>query len=261
MSADLIPKADPAFELSSEGSDYLISQRGLRFFSDSDGKIDIDLLHNAFSLSFIREKDPELVFKGGRGQTVLFSLPGKSGIEEKLCLRKYLRGGLIGKVIKDSFCRFAPDADRSFNEFRMLQYMLSVGLPVPEPLVAKRRRSLTRVYCDIILAVLPDTKNLAELMAEHALSDEVLGAVGKTLQLFFNEKVVHTDLNIRNILCNSEGKIFIIDFDRCRFDSDPAAAEKMLSRLSRSFAKERSVRGEKNDAPHCMQLIRKALKP
>ena len=48
-------------------------------------------LNRLFSLDFIKKNAAALSFKGGRGQTALFSLSG-----EDLVLRQYLRGGLWG---------------------------------------------------------------------------------------------------------------------------------------------------------------------
>ena len=51
-------------------------------------------------------------------------------------------------------------------------------------------------------------------------------------------QVNHTDLNIRNILLDHQGKVWIIDFDKC-FQQPGAGWQKgNLERLLRSFHKE-----------------------
>ena len=59
------------------------------------------------------------------------------------------------------------------------------------------------------------------------------------LKSFFDNNVLHTDLNIRNILL-FENEVYLIDFDKCFIKSiDFTCKQKMIDRLQRSFKKEK----------------------
>lgn len=50
--------------------------------------------------------------------------------------------------------------------------------------------------------------------------------------------VNHTDLNIHNILIDDKDRVWIIDFDKCRFETSGDWKHQNLDRLKRSFEKE-----------------------
>ena len=85
----------------------------------------------------------------------------------------------------------------------------------------------------------PDSRDLFYILKERELTHQELAEIGRVLRRFFAHDVVHTDLNIHNILLSSTGKVSLIDFDRCRQTLLREAHKKaMLERLERSFAKE-----------------------
>ena len=53
--------------------------------------------------------------------------------------------------------------------------------------------------------------------------------------------ILHTDLNIRNILLNEDSSVYIIDFDKCFIKPmKKEDKEKIVNRLLRSFIKEKT---------------------
>lgn len=198
---------------------------------------------------FIRQQAESFELKGGRGQAMLFSLRGKS-----LVLRQYLRGGLWGKLVHDRFFRAGSTAQRALQEFTLLQQMRSLyDLPVPEPVLARQERcGLCGLWYKntLLTCTISDTCNIAEIIAIRPLSQEELSTLGSVLKKFFSAGVLHTDLNIRNILFDSSGQVFVIDFDKCCLkdgkDGRQCLTEEekqgMLSRLKRSFVKEQKLR-------------------
>ncbi len=170
----------------------------------------------------------------GRGQTLLYIKDGKD-----LVLRHYRRGGFFGKLIKDSFFIFEKNAHRAFDEFKLLDYMLSKGLPVPKPVIAREKKGLLSVTQDIVIERMNGYRDLSYVISKRELTQEEYSNIGRTVSLFFKENILHTDLNIRNILMNDEGKVAIIDFDKCcctRLNDE--MKKYMLDRLLRSFKKE-----------------------
>lgn len=191
-------------------------------------------LKNLFSLEYIKKHASNLCFKGGRGQTALFSLDNQD-----LVLRRYLRGGLWGKLMGDKFYRFAGDAHRAVDELKLLDKLLALNLPVPEPVIAREEAKGLFLYNSIIIKQIKDSRDLSFIINHRALSQEEFLSIGETLNRFFAAGLLHTDLNIRNILIDKNGKVYLIDFDKCKLTSLSAAdKEAMLSRLLRSFNKE-----------------------
>lgn len=181
-----------------------------------------------------------------------------------LCLRPYMRGGLIGKVMKDKYLRFSETALRARNEFCLLQRLYKMGLPVPRPLIAREQIGFMFVKNAILIEQIPNTSNLAELMIKDEISIDHLLAVGTTLKRFFTREVMHTDLNIRNILIDDNNKCFIIDFDKCYIKDDFSTddCERMLARLERSFKKElTSLLSDEKDAQKIAKLAQSLIEP
>lgn len=249
---------------------------GLKYHKVGNGKVhylvnelvpvmqsDEQILAQLFEPSFIKEHALHWTAKGGRGQTLLFELESKYLFQKidsvaqecsnlggptiiapssmHLCYRQYLRGGLIGKVIKRSFLSCSAQAHRAVDEFKMLLKMRLLGLPVPRPLVACERSVFLTVQNEIIIEEIQGTQNLAEILRERPLSDMELDSIGTTLYHFFKFNVHHTDLNLRNILLDSSGNCYVIDFDKCKFESNPYQSviivNNMFKRLERSFNK------------------------
>ena len=71
-------------------------------------------------------KGKDVLTKGGRGKTILFK---KDGFD--LILRHYKRGGLFGKLVKDSFFTFESYCNRSFDEFKLLNWAAKINVNAP----------------------------------------------------------------------------------------------------------------------------------
>jgi len=66
--------------------------------------------------------------------------------------------------------------------------------------------------------------------------------IGQEIAKMHQVGVNHTDLNIHNILIDDKDKVWIIDFDKCRFETSGDWKDQNLNRLLRSFNKERLKR-------------------
>ncbi len=173
------------------------------------------------------------VAAGGRGSA--WFIQSESGA---LVLRHYRRGGLAARVSDRRYLFTGFDKTRSFSEFRLLQNLHECGLPVPKPVAAiARRRGLSYEA-----AILIERIKGAQPLPEHPdVRDEKLWQqVGETIGSFHQEGLDHVDLNCDNILV-ATGRIYLIDFDRCRLhrESEKAAGwkDRNLRRLRRSVQK------------------------
>lgn len=190
-----------------------------------------------FSADYIRAHDHRVETAGGRGTALLFERDGR-----ELVSRHYWRGGLWGKLAGDRFFRGAKGSARAFDEFLLLQRLCHRGLPVPEPYLARKITSGLCCRNDLVTLRISQSRNLADIIRDRELSPEEMERIGKVLAQFFAAGVLHTDLNIRNILLDTSGAVFIIDFDKCSDRGiNDAQKQTMVARLRRSFRKEKSA--------------------
>lgn len=180
------------------------------------------------------------VATGGRGGAWFVETPVGEAV-----LRQYRRGGLMARVSESSYCFTGYDRTRAFAEFRLLQALSDLGLPVPEPLAALAVRSgLMHYRAWILIRRIPGAVPLPEV---SNLDDPALWRqVGAVIRRFHNAGLNHTDLNCDNILVSSEG-IHLIDFDKCQMvPTDASAAWKAanIERLKRSVQKRCATLGE-----------------
>lgn len=170
---------------------------------------------------------------GGRGQAIIFRRGGREYV-----LRHYFRGGLWGKLSRDLFTSFMPHSHRAFDELNLLLSMYNEGLPVPQP-IASRETGCLFIRQDIVVERVL-AKDLSKIISTRYLTKDEMIRLGSTLRRFFDAGVMHTDLNIRNILLSESGKFYLIDFDKCfRKHMGYEQRNNVLSRLKRSFLKEK----------------------
>lgn len=174
------------------------------------------------------------VDSGGRGSAWFICDDNVSVV-----LREYRRGGLIARLSEKSYAFTTESRVRSFAEFRLLNRMVGMGLPVPRPVAAMyRKTNPLRYQAAIIVERLERTTPLADLVS--TLDDEGWQRVGQTVRRFHDAGIQHADLNCFNILLRG-GEVFLIDFDRGRLvgNSAPTAGWKKanLDRLHRSLSK------------------------
>lgn len=175
---------------------------------------------------------------GGRGGAVQVNTPAGPAV-----LRRYLRGGQVARWVRESYVYFGHGKSRSFREFRILAALAAKGLPVPAPLVAGSFRHGPAGRAALMTSLIPEARSLAEVAGE--MNGEDWSSLGATLAAFFRAGLIHPDLNATNILRDSGGGWYLIDFDRARLRDGPASPDPMLRRLFRSFDK-LGIEGERD---------------
>ncbi|MFZ1390404.1 MAG: 3-deoxy-D-manno-octulosonic acid kinase [Dokdonella sp.] len=171
--------------------------------------------------------------RAGRGTVIFFDAPFGACV-----LRHYHRGGLVARVNTDRYLWTGRSRSRAFREFRLLAELHDAGLPVPLPVMARYVRSGMSYRADLITAQIPAALTLAERLAARDLDAALATRVGRTLAGFHAKGIWHADLNASNLLVDGGGKVWLIDFDRCR-KRKPAMPwqQANLQRLLRSFRK------------------------
>lgn len=195
----------------------------------------------------------------GRGTTWFIRSDGGDA-----ALRHYRRGGLFGKLVRDCYWFSSWDNTRSQQEFALLQRLRAAGVNVPKPLAA---RAVKRGLCyraDLITAKIPAARDLADLLQQGPLDAEEYRCIGAEIARLHRAQVNHTDLNIHNILLDTSGRVWLIDFDKCYAQSGDSWQQSNLDRLLRSFRKEmikRAIHWQEQDFAALLAGYNASLKP
>ncbi|MDF1662544.1 MAG: lipopolysaccharide kinase InaA family protein [Planctomycetota bacterium] len=185
----------------------------------------------------------------GRGVIGLVNVD-KDGEKEKLIIRPYLRGGLMGRLFHDRYF----DDGRAINELELYREAQKRGIPSLEVLGAVTRPCRGMGYRHgIITRYLEDVHDLAAVLLN--IRDEkqrraAMREAGRVIRVMHDQGFNHPDLNIKNVLVrfradedesdDSAVEAWVIDFDRGHFVTgalDESARRGNLMRLIRSFVK------------------------
>lgn len=198
-----------------------------------DENLLVDDPFKVFDSLYWQQKDAILGSAKGRGITWFVRT-------EKLnaALRHYYRGGLFGKLVSDLYPFFGWEKTRAYREFELLAYLREEKVPVPRPIAARVVRHGLLYRADLLSELIPNAKDLVAILIEHSISDNMCRAIGRVVRRLHDVGVCHTDLNIHNILIDTDDKVWLIDFDKCDRRSGEAWKQENLSRLQRSFNKE-----------------------
>lgn len=154
-------------------------------------------------------------------------------------LRHYRRGGLLGKLIKDNYLFFGWCNTRSFKEFQLLSLLSNRGVNVPRPIAARAIKSGISYKADLLSEKISHSKDLFSILLTDKLSSAMYKKIGIEIRKMHDEQVNHIDLNIHNLLIDKDDKVWIIDFDKCHVKSGENWKKENISRLLRSFNKEK----------------------
>jgi len=154
-------------------------------------------------------------------------------------LRHYYRGGLMARLSRDLFLPEPLAQTRAMAEFSLLAQLRARNLPVPQACAARHVRHGLFYRADILVALIPDATDVARLLhLERALTPSQWQALGGAVRALHDEQVFHSDLNCHNLMLDTRGKAWIVDFDKCGFRNGETWKADNLARLLRSLRKE-----------------------
>lgn len=153
-------------------------------------------------------------------------------------LKRYFRGGAVSKLSERRYVYMGLDRTRMLQEFRLLQYLLELDLPVPVPAAVLVERALLFYSGCLITKRIHAEGSLATLAAAQQLPHKMWRQIGESIAKFHMRGVFHSDLNAENILLTGK-QIFLIDFDKCYVEQDLNEVKRTgnLLRLKRSLEK------------------------
>lgn len=156
----------------------------------------------------------------------------------QLVWRHYMRGGLIGKLVRDQFLYTGLANTRAYRELNLLDVMYQQGLPVPRPVAAQVVRDGVCYRADILTGLIDNSTDLLTWLIGQPLPDNLWFDVGRTIAKLHLAQLYHHDLNIKNLMMDAAHKIWVIDFDRCAFKRGSQWKRHNLARLERSLHKQ-----------------------
>jgi hypothetical protein len=173
----------------------------------------------------------------GRGSTARITLPG----DERLLLKKLIRGGLAGRFRRELF----SSSGRLLDNIRLPLEALRRGIPTAAPaalLLAHGPGGMHRGW--LALEEIAGARDLSELYSLGCSPSEAeLGAAMAVVRLMHEAGLVHPDLNLGNLLIrerSGEYEAYVIDLDKASFSEGPLPFKRRraaLRRLERSYVK------------------------
>lgn len=160
--------------------------------------------------------------------------------EAKWVLRRFRRGGMVGRMVDQSYVWTGLAQTRPWREWHMLAELHAAGLPVPRPVAARVSRSGLRYTGDILSELIVDAAPLHEVLRGQSLAPAAWSRLGRTIRHFHRARVHHPDLNASNVLLHTDGGFFLVDFDRGRLHAGNSVLQSDIRRFRRSLDKHRA---------------------
>jgi 3-deoxy-D-manno-octulosonic acid kinase len=145
----------------------------------------------------------------GRGQTFFISTAG-----QRYALRRFHRGGIVGRLIRDSYFWMGSEATRPFSEFRMTDKLHRAGLPVPVPLAAGYQRNGLIYTGSLLTEFVANSESIDTALRNGRMTDAAWQQAGSSVGRLHAYGFCHADLNPRNIVIDAAEVATIIDLDR-----------------------------------------------
>lgn len=168
----------------------------------------------------------------GRGNTMIV---GQG--EREFVLRHYMRGGLPGRILNDTYVWLGEGQTRAFAEWYLLAKLVRLGLPVPRPAAARYLRTGLIYRADLLTVRIPGIRSLADRISEAPGDPAFWAGLGQGIRQFHDAGVFHADMNAYNVQVDQSGRLTLLDFDRGKILQPGVWRQKNLARLHRSLQK------------------------
>ncbi|MBD5771565.1 3-deoxy-D-manno-octulosonic acid kinase [Marinomonas colpomeniae] len=181
----------------------------------------------------------------GTGKTLLGTGAGRgevwfiNSLFGQFVIRRYRRGGLVGKFNKSSFLFTGQEKTRPWLELSLLEHMNALGLPVPKPIAGSYSVNKGFYQATLLTETIEDAEDLFDIIKSIKRDQIPWQEIGKVVKRFHDNGIYHSDLNCHNIMIDSQNKIWVIDFDKCeQREPNSKWVQSNIDRLKRSLDKE-----------------------
>ena len=104
-----------------------------------------------------------------------------------------------------------------FRELALLEKMNALKLPTAVPVAAVVNRTGPFYQGHLITRYIEDSSTFLDMLNNKLTTEHHWISVGQTIRKFHDHGVFHADLNASNILFDSKGNCYLIDFDKGSF--------------------------------------------
>ena len=102
----------------------------------------------------------------GRGTTYFMQYQ-----QQHIVLRHYRRGGLIGRLVQDSFLFTGLTNTRPYRELQLLEQLAQWGLPSPKPIGGRVNKTGFVWRGDLLSELIPNAQDVHQILLARPLSD------------------------------------------------------------------------------------------
>ena len=129
-------------------------------------------------------------------------------------IKHYRRGGLPGYFTKCRYLRIGKTRCR--QEFELLDYVGTLGVNVPEP-IAYADSGLLFYRAWLVTREIHQPATLAGLsQQDEKKAVTAMGAVIEQVSLLIQNDILHVDLHPGNVVVDTGGSVYLLDFDKGR---------------------------------------------
>jgi tRNA A-37 threonylcarbamoyl transferase component Bud32 len=139
----------------------------------------------------------------------------------RVFVKRYAHGGLLRRLTAQRFLSLGPA--RSVREFQMLEFVRSLGVNAPLPVMYVTRGTVFYATW-LVMEELQNTRTLVELSEDSSEESArqlqvTMGALGEQLYTLIRNRVLHIDFHPGNVLVGTNGEVHIVDFDKARISN------------------------------------------
>lgn len=164
----------------------------------------------ALAAIFTRPENAAPAVLSGRGAVTFGRLDGFGPV----AVKPYARGGLIRHLVRRRYLRLGKT--RGQREFELLRRAERLGINVPQPVAfAFRGRLLYTAW--LVTAQIPGSLACTRLAAENPTGlENVIRSAADQIRVLIQNRILHVDLHPGNVVMDRQGRVFLLDFDKCR---------------------------------------------
>jgi 3-deoxy-D-manno-octulosonic acid kinase len=149
------------------------------------------------------------------------ALSGRSGVQlldlhevGRAVLKYYCRGGLIGRVVKRTYLNYGTSRPQA--EFELLRRVRALNVKVPHAIGYGVKGGL--FYRGWLLtSEITSPRSLEEIVrADEEQIQPLMQTLHAYVAQLIRNRIQHVDLHPGNVLLDSSGELYIIDFDKAR---------------------------------------------